>query len=133
MTGKDKELRIAGLMLYRGEGTKYGNNVFDLANSYPEMIKFFLQMLRRIYGILEEKLRVLLYCYADQNVDELKKFWVKVTDINEKQFIKPYIRQDYKESKKGKMSFGLIHVRYHDKKLYNLLRVDTENIVSSFS
>ena len=120
-------------MLYRGEGTKYGNNVFDLANSYPEMIKFFLQMLRRIYGILEEKLRVLLYCYADQNVDELKKFWVKVTDINEKQFIKPYIRQDYKESKKGKMSFGLIHVRYHDKKLYNLLRVDTENIVSSFS
>lgn len=130
---REKELRIAGLMLYWGEGTKYRDQIVDLANSDPEMIRIFLQMLRDIYGILEEKLRVLLYCYADQDVDKLKKFWINVTNIAEKQFIKPYIRQDFLESKKNKMPYGLIHVRYHDKKLYNLMKTDTERIIESFN
>ncbi|KKS95885.1 MAG: hypothetical protein UV73_C0013G0030 [Candidatus Gottesmanbacteria bacterium GW2011_GWA2_43_14] len=133
LTEVERELKIAGLMLYWGEGTKYRDQIVDLANSDPVMIKIFLQMLRTVYGILEEKLRVLIYCYSDQDVNKLKEYWMKITNISEKQFIKPYIRQDFLEKKKNKMPNGLIHIRYHDKKLYNLMKNDTDEIVKSFS
>lgn len=132
LTDKEKELKIAGLMLYWGEGTKYNDQIIDLANSDPVMIRLFLKMLREIYGVIEDKFRILLYCYANQDVNKLKKFWIDITNIPENQFIKPYIRQDFLEKKKDKMPNGLIHVRYSDKKLYNLMRNDTLELINSF-
>jgi len=34
------------------------------------------------------------------------------------QFTKPYVRKDYKIEKIDKMPYGLVHIRYADKKLY---------------
>ena len=59
-----------------------------------------------------------LYCYANQNAESLKKFWSTLSGVPLKQFPKPYVRQDFKKEKIGKMPHGLIHVRYFDKKLY---------------
>lgn len=118
-------------MLYWGEGTKYRDQIVDLANSDPVMIKLFLRMLRLIYGVIEDKFRVLLYCYADKDIDKLKRYWINITGIHANQFIKPYVRQDFLEEKKNKMPYGLVHIRYHDKKLYNLMKNDTEKIIKS--
>ena len=133
LTNKEKLLKTAGLMLYWGEGVKTTDRIVDITNSDSLMIKLFLKMLREIYGIKEEKLRVLLYCYANQNVEELINYWVKITGISQTQFTKPYIRQDFLEKKKSKMPYGLIHVRYNDKKLVGLIRKDTEKIIKSFA
>ena len=133
LTNKEKLLKTAGLMLYWGEGVKTTDHTVDITNSDSLMIKLFLKMLREIYGIKEEKLRVLLYCYANQNVEELINYWVKITGISQAQFTKPYIRQDFLEKKKSKMPYGLIHVRYNDKKLVGLIRKDTEKIIKSFA
>ena len=114
---RDKELRAAGAMLYWAEGYKSGKASFlDLANSDPEMITIFLDFLRSIFKIDESKLRVFLYCYADQNVDGLMRFWSRITKIPRKQFTKPYVRNDFRAGGK-KMKYGLIHIRYMDKKL----------------
>ncbi len=78
----------------------------------------FLKFLRSICGVDENRLRVQLYCYANQNVEALKSYWSEVTRIPLNQFIKPYIRQDFSETKKNKMKYGLIHIRYSDKKLF---------------
>jgi predicted DNA-binding protein YlxM (UPF0122 family) len=71
-----EELAVAGSMLYWAEGSK-GNELripstVDLANSDPKMIKLFLRFLRTIYGVDEKKLRIYLYCYADQNINQLE-------------------------------------------------------------
>ena len=121
LSGKEEKLKIAGIMLYWAEGCKFNlitrAHVVDFANSNPQMIKLFLKFLREICGIQEKRLRVLLYCYADQNIETLKKYWYRITKISLTQFIKPYIREDFLPEKSGKMKYGLVHIRYADKKL----------------
>lgn len=112
-----KELEIAGVMLYWAEGYKSVNSTFvDLANSDPKMIEVFLNFLRKTYEVDERKFRVLLYCYADQDVRKLTSFWSGITRISKSQFTKPYVRKDFRKNGR-KMENGMIHVRYIDKKL----------------
>ena len=123
LSEEEKKLKVAAVMLYWGEGSKWsGEKIIDFANSDIEMIKVFLNFLRIICSVKEKKLRVYLYCYANQNPQFLMKHWSKITNISIKQFTKPYIRKDYDKNKIGKMKYGLIHVRYADKKLLNLIR-----------
>lgn len=115
---RKKELRAIGSMLYWGEGYKSEKSSFvDFANSDPEMVAMFLEYLRNTYQINEKKLRVLLYCYANQNVNDLILYWSRLTHISKNQFIKPYVRQDYNVNNLRKMQFGMVHIRYIDKKL----------------
>ncbi len=132
LTSKEKLLKTAGLMLYWGEGAKTTDYTVDLANSDSLIIKLFLKMLREIYGIEEKKLRVLLYCHGNQNVKELINYWVKITRISQKQFTKPYVRQDFLEKKKNKMIHGLVHIRYNDKKLVTEIRKDIKKSLKKF-
>ncbi len=118
LNSDEKELQAIGAMLYWGEGYKSDKGTgIDFANSDPEMISIFLKFLRNIYKLNENRLRILLYCYADQNVKELIYFWSKLTKIPIKQFTKPYVRKDFRKDGIRKMKHGLIHVRYSDKKL----------------
>jgi len=114
------EIRTIGAMLYWGEGYKGDDKnpakLVDFANSDPDMIRVFISFMRKSFYLDEGKFRVLLYCYADQEVSSLIDFWSKTTGISRSQFTKPYIRKDFKE-KSRKMKYGLIHIRYHDKKL----------------
>jgi len=121
---KDEEaLRVAGIMLYWGEGSNWkGEVVVDFANSNSQMIRVFLKFLRQICGIDEKKLRVYLYCYENQNPTELIKFWSGITKISRDNFTKPYARKDYKAEKSGKMKNGLVHIRYGDKKLLTQIK-----------
>ena len=116
----EKLLKVAGLMLYWGEGGKKNSSGIDFANSDPEMIKIFLLFLRRIYQIDESRLRVYLYTYQSLPTQFLINYWSKLTNIPANQFTKPYIRANSAE-KHDKMSHGLIHIRYSDKRLFELI------------
>ena len=113
-----KELSLVGTMLYWAEGYKgkISNTTIDFANSDPLMIKLFLQFFRLIFKPDEKKIRIYLYCYANQNVKEFTNFWSKLTRVPKARFLKPYVRSDFREDGR-KMKHGMVHVRYHDKKL----------------
>lgn len=96
------------------------------------MILIFLRFLRDICGIDESKLRVYLYCYADQKIGRLISFWSKITGIPSSQFTKPYVRNDFNPQKSGKMKYGLLHIRYGDKKLLDLIRRWIEDHIDEF-
>jgi len=122
LSNEEEILRVSGVMLYWAEGSKWpGEVIVDFANSDSVMIKIFLDFLRRICRIDEEKLRAFLYCYDNQDVKGLLNFWSRITKIPKKQFTKPYIKQSI-ENKVGKMKNGLVHIRYNDKKLLLLIR-----------
>src|SRR3989344_1670152 len=116
---KEKELKTAGAMIYWAEGAKAVNSAWtiDFANSNTSMVKLFLKFLREICRVDEKRLIVQLYCYSNQGVEDLKKYWYKETRIPLTQFIKPYVREDFLPEKIGKMKYGLVHIRYSDKKL----------------
>lgn len=90
--------------------------MIDFANSDPNMVSLFLSFLREAYRIDEKKLRVYLYCYKDQKTNYLIKYWSRITKVPIKNFPKPYVRDDFKQHGR-KMQYGLVHIRYGDKKL----------------
>ena len=120
LTPEEEKLRIAGIMLYWAEGGK-GRHTIDFTNSDPEMIRIFLKFMRQICGVSEERLRVFLYAYSNQNIDQLKEYWHKITAISLSQFTKPYIRNGNSNLRDRQMPHGLIHIRYNDKRLLELI------------
>ncbi len=122
---REEKLKVAGIMLYWAEGARFNektSKIVDFTNSNPEMIKIFLEFLRIICGVEEKRLRVFLYCYSNQDIEKLKKYWYKLTNISLKQFTKPYVRKSFSLEKNNKMKYGLIHIRYGEMKL--LLQIE---------
>ena len=114
----EEKLKQAGLILYWAEGRKRGHTV-DLANSDPRAIALFLQFLRKICGIAESRLRIMLFVYEDQDIDEIRRYWVRLTGVPKRQFIKPYISPLRKDRARQRiMPYGVAHVRYNDAKLH---------------
>jgi hypothetical protein len=126
LTEKEENLKLAGVFIYWAEGAKLnGKNscTVDFANSNPEMIRIFVKFLRKICRVDERRLRVYLYCYSNQDIENINNFWYNLTNIPKSQFTKPYIRNDFLPEKLGKMKYGLVHIRYADKKL--LTQIDS--------
>ena len=99
--------KVALAMLYLGEGGKSWQKAsLDLGNSNPSVIKLYLRLLRYCYTIDESKFRCTVQCRADQNTDNLQRFWIRITGIPKRQFYharidkrtigKSTIKPDYK-------------------------------------
>ncbi|MEI6650327.1 MAG: hypothetical protein WCL23_02715 [Candidatus Moraniibacteriota bacterium] len=114
-SSEERDLLVAGLMLYYGEGAKTGNTV-DFANSDPMLLLVFLKFLRIICGIEEKKLRFYLYCFSDQESESLITFWCSHLGVQRRQFTKPYVRSTLNRGKRT-MKYGVLHIRYSDKRL----------------
>lgn len=86
----EKKLEKAALaMLYIGKGTKWKNNRgLKLGNSNSNIIRIYLRLLKKIYGIEPSDLKCQVLYRADQNLDKLQRYWSKVTGIPLKNFYK---------------------------------------------
>ncbi len=83
------ELALA--MLYLGEGSK--KNKTCLGNSDPLILKFFLIGMKKIYNIDSTKIRYALHLRADQNPQEMKKYWSKELNATIERFTQVSIDQ----------------------------------------
>ena len=119
LSNEEELLKIAGLMLYCCEGSFKGSGI-DFANSDPKIVALFLMFLRKICGVAEKRLSVYLYAFSNQDINKLKFFWKKTTNIPLSQFSRPYIRK-VKNDSNEKMKYGLVKIRYYDKKLLKVL------------
>ena len=120
------------MMLYWAEGYKAGRLV-DFVNSDSKMITIFPKCLRNIYRVTDKRISIQLYCYSNQKPQELIDYWSKLMGIPKNQFIKPYVRSDFKVEKIGKMPYGVIHLRYADRRLHEQIMEDIGKITQSLS
>ncbi|MFA5791763.1 MAG: helix-turn-helix domain-containing protein [Candidatus Paceibacterota bacterium] len=100
-----RDLFIAGLFLYWGEGTKAQNSSVILTNTNPAMLKFFIQWLG-LFGIKRKNLKVKLHLYSDMNIKQSLDFWSKELRIPISQFRKPYVKKTQLKSITYKNGFG---------------------------
>jgi hypothetical protein len=84
-----RDLRMAGIALYAGEGSKTDGAV-GFANTNPQMTRLFLRWLRSEFDIDETRLRVRLYLHQGLDLDAAVAFWAEVTSIPSSQFGKAY-------------------------------------------
>ncbi len=120
LSQSEEILKVAGLMLYWAEGGKKNISGVDFANSDPKMIKLFVKFMRQIYHVDESRFRIYLYSYTSLPTKDLITYWSDLTKIPPSQFSKPYIRPK-SNLKHDKMQYGLIHIRYSDIRLFNLI------------
>ena len=128
---KERELMIAGVMLYWAEGWKKDSTSVAFSNSDPEMIKLFLKFLREICNVYENRIRLPLHFYEDQDEKGLKVFWSKVTDIPLERFSKSYMHKSKGGSYKKKSKYGTVSLRYNDKKLLKEILQQIDNLLLS--
>ena len=125
---KERELLVASTMLYYGEGAKTGTTV-DFANSDEKAVKLFLTFLRKICRVDESRLRFYLYCFSDQDANNLVDYWSLQLKAEKGQFTKPYVRSAVNRGKRS-MPHGIIHVRYSDKKLLGKILALCQEIIN---
>jgi hypothetical protein len=120
LSHEDELLKVAGAMLYSGEGSKRGGSV-ALSNSNPEIIKVFMHFLRHVCGVAEDRIHATIHLYEDHNPDELLTFWSQIVQIPETQFYKPYLHARKGGTYRDRSLYGTISIQYSDKKLHTLI------------
>jgi len=100
-----RDLFLAGLFLYWGEGTKVQKNAVTLTNTNPAMLKLFIKWLE-LLDIKRKYLKIKLHLYSDMNIKRSLDFWSKELNIPISQFRKPYIKKTQLKSITYKNGFG---------------------------
>ncbi|MCR4276525.1 MAG: helix-turn-helix domain-containing protein [Candidatus Roizmanbacteria bacterium] len=93
----NKNLYIAGLFLYWGEGNKASSHTISINNTDPSVLKFAKYWYLNALNIKEKKMKISLHLYKDMNILKEINYWSRQLHIPKSQFIRPYI----KESKKS--------------------------------
>jgi hypothetical protein len=110
----DKSITKALLaMLYWAEGSKGDkSSSLKFVNTDPLLLSFYITMLREVYPIKEEGLRVGLQIHSYHDPDQAIAFWSETLHIKSSQFWKIYVKKR-SETKKFRNNFqGICSVYY---------------------
>ncbi|KKU66624.1 MAG: hypothetical protein UX89_C0020G0001 [Parcubacteria group bacterium GW2011_GWA2_47_16] len=121
-----KTAKVALAVLYITEGSKSQGSIC-FGNSDPYIISLFLHLLRFCYNIDEQKLRCTVQCRADQNIEELESFWMRITGVSKELFSKAQIdpRTVGKPTKKAHYK-GVCRIQYYSADISLELRAITK-------
>lgn len=75
-------LMIALAFLYLGEGKKWTSSPgLGLGSSSPDIMRLYVLLLKKCFGIKPRDVRAAVLHRADQNLRELQNYWARVTGI----------------------------------------------------
>ncbi|MBI5405986.1 hypothetical protein HY972_03060 [Candidatus Kaiserbacteria bacterium] len=129
-----RELLIASLFLYWGEGAKTMPASTSLSNTDPAMIRFFIQWLE-LLGVPRNRLRVYVHLYTDMNVRRELSYWSKALDLPLTSFRKPYIKTSKRSglSYPQKFGHGTCNLIYENRDISEYVRMSLDYIRSEFA
>ena len=115
-----KVAKIALSMLCLGEASKSDRgSVFCLGNSDHRIITLFINLLKTCFDNFDSsKIRCTVMCRADQDIENLEKYWLGVVNIPKTQFYKTTIdpRTVGKPTKRTNYK-GVLRVDYFNSKI----------------
>lgn len=88
-----KELFIAGLFLYWGEGNKVQRSTVSINNTDPSVIKFALYWMIKGLSVPRENITVFLHLYNDMDIEKEINYWSEELKMDKNRFTKPYIKK----------------------------------------
>jgi hypothetical protein len=108
----------AGCMLFWAEGSR-DRNVVKFTNSDPAMVAFFLNFLRRSFGISNEKVALTCNLFADhaERQAEIEDFWVARLGLSRSNLRKSTVNRYSKYSQKkrrNKLPYGTCRLCVYD-------------------
>lgn len=119
-----ENLKILLAILYICEGSKRNHSALTFGNSDSNIVNLFLKLLRKCYKIDETKFRCTVQCRADQNSNNLEKYWSEITKIPLNKFYKARIDKRSINKKTKKIDYkGVCRIDYFDADIFNNLYV----------
>jgi len=88
-----RELNIAGLFLYLGEGGKTSRNTVSISNTDPSVMKFALYWIVHCLKVPKRKIRLNLHLYSDMNQNKEISYWLRQLALKASNLNKPYIKK----------------------------------------
>ncbi|MBI3256007.1 MAG: helix-turn-helix domain-containing protein [Candidatus Andersenbacteria bacterium] len=89
----NRELLLAGLFLYWGEGGKTQLGTVSINNTDPQVLQFALFWMVKNLEVPKRDIHVFLHLYSDMNIQREITYWSKVLGMPKRYFDKPYIKQ----------------------------------------
>jgi hypothetical protein len=112
--------KLSLAVLYLAEGGKFKKGSVMFGNSDPSIICLFLDLLRKVYVVDENRFRCTLQCRADQQVEYLESFWSDATRIPRTRFYKARIDPRTVGSRSRKKDYkGVCRIDYFSAEVYN--------------
>ncbi len=114
-----RELFIAGLFLYWGEGAKSRPTDITVSNTDPSMIKFFIRWMTECLKVEKTKMSVDLHLYQDMEIEKEVEYWSTTLSLPTNQFIRPYVKQTLLSgiNHKGGFGHGTCNIRVSNARL----------------
>ncbi len=101
-----KELLVAGLCLYWGEGSKSNINELRIANTDPSVIKAGMYWLEKVFLVPHLKFTARLHLYRDMDIKKETQFWSALLRLPLASFKKPYVKDSRLSDITYKNGFG---------------------------
>ena len=117
-------LFIAGIMIYWGEGDSKPKNPLRISNTDPRMIKLYVEFIKNILKVPEEKIRLGLIIYPDLSDTECKNFWAKITNLEKTNFMKTQYIRGYHPTKRLSHGICMVVVNSRQQKIKLLEWID---------
>lgn len=129
-----RELFIAGLFLYWGEGGKTTTTTTTISNTDPAVLQFFIAWLRSL-GVPKDRLRVKVHLYKDMEIEKELRYWSRTLGIPRKNFRKSYIKDSLRSglSYPQKFTHGTCNVYFENRDVMETVLMSLEYIRSEFA
>lgn len=129
-----KELYIAGLFLYWGEGNKASRNIVSIANTDPSVLLFALHWLIKGCNVNKQDIKVSLHLYKDMDISHFISYWSTLLGISPSSFLKPYIKNSDKQNIKHKgFGNGTCSLNVYNTRLKEKIMMGIKSIGDSYS
>lgn len=129
-----RELFLAGLFLYWGEGSKSHLAEVSVSNNDPSIIRFFINWLGKSLLVPKERLKIQLHLYNDMDIDKELDFWSRMLNIPLNQFNRPYIKKtsSVRINHKGGFGHGTCNVRIGGARLAEKVHMAIKAIANKY-
>lgn len=121
----DNPLFISGVALYWAEGYKKGASgskwkSFDFTNSDPEMVMVMMRFLDKVCKINKKDIKIQLMIHSNSEAERALRYWVGLTGVPRKQFIKTCnsLSKYSRKKRKPLLTNGTIHIRINNVKFF---------------
>jgi hypothetical protein len=132
LSTRERELLLACLMLYWGEGHKTNRYSVQIANLDFRILQLFVKFLREICGIDENKLKLYVQLFNKFDKDIAKKYWAEKLKIPEHHITVNHHIDKRSKEKHQRSKFGIARIQVHNYKLKAWIDKQLENYLRCF-
>ena len=131
LTNQQRELMVAGLLLYWAEGKKPGGAI-QIANLDGRMLQLFVRFLRQVCQVDERRLRVYVRVHKQFRLAPARRYWAELLTLPAAQVMVYPHTDERSDVSKQWSRYGIATLQFNNTKFKEWLRNATNEYLESW-